>query len=169
LKRAITGRQALQFTYVSSDGRFSERVVHPLKLIYKHKAWYLQAYCPIRQDYRLFKLNRMSQARRLAERFDGRMYAPPCIDAAVSSALILIKADFLPSAANRVFDEFSLNEITRNADGSLRLETLLPSDDWFFSPPDWITDKNHIIFADIFYLSARTSGLSNRRNCGGLL
>ncbi|MEI5907292.1 WYL domain-containing protein [Bacillus spongiae] len=51
------------FDYMDKDGEASVRKVEPYKVIFKESSWYLQAFSLERNDYRTFKLARMSQVR----------------------------------------------------------------------------------------------------------
>ena len=54
----LTGR-ILSFTYFSPKGE-SERMIEPYHLIFHWASWYVWGWCMEREDFRLFKLNRMS-------------------------------------------------------------------------------------------------------------
>ncbi len=131
LKHAVTGGRAIRFEYVGSSGGRVWRSVYPLKLVYKSKAWYVQAYCLLRGAYRTFKISRMSEVTVLPQTFDPREYSPPPIDIAQSDwQAVDICATFARGVAYRVFDEFDANEITENADGSLTVRTSMPYNDY---------------------------------------
>lgn len=69
LKRAVIHHRCVRITYAGTYGEESERKVWPLKLSYKSKAWYLKAWCTKKQDFRLFKLNRILRWELLCEEF----------------------------------------------------------------------------------------------------
>jgi predicted DNA-binding transcriptional regulator YafY len=50
----------IEFDYTDSTGRENRRTVEPLALNYRWYAWYLLAFCTYKNDYRVFKLNRMT-------------------------------------------------------------------------------------------------------------
>lgn len=58
LKEAIRNNQVVSFRYYSSKGE-EQRQIEPYYLTFRWAAWYLFGYCRERQDYRLFKLNRI--------------------------------------------------------------------------------------------------------------
>ncbi|MDR3121596.1 MAG: YafY family transcriptional regulator [Clostridiales bacterium] len=134
LKRAIIKRQAVQIIYAGSYGETASRKVYPLKLVFKSKAWYLQAWCPQKEDYRTFKNSRMLSVEPLPESFEGESFEPPPIelDAPVSAQMINLKLRFAPCLAYRVFDEFDMSEVTRSPDGSFGVEVNLPEDAWLY-------------------------------------
>ena len=54
LKDAIMQRKALAFSYPNSTGEISKRKAYPLKLVFQGQAWYIQAFCLLKEDYRTF-------------------------------------------------------------------------------------------------------------------
>lgn len=134
LKGAVINKQALSFTYHGTYQENTRRKVYPLKLVYKSKAWYLQAFCLSRKDYRTFKVSRILSLKLHAERFSSGQFCPPPIDIPYSSeaCTIPIKLKFHSSMAFRIYDEFDKTEITRAEDGSYEVETALYDDPWLY-------------------------------------
>lgn len=60
LEKAIDNKNSIQICYVNAQGGTSDRLIEPLALSYRWYAWYLLAYCTAKQDYRIFKLARIS-------------------------------------------------------------------------------------------------------------
>lgn len=60
LDAAIRSHTPVCIGYSDSQSRPTTRVVEPLALSYRWYAWYLFAYCTQKQDYRLFKLPRIT-------------------------------------------------------------------------------------------------------------
>ena len=56
IKTAILDRKVLYITYCGSRGEMTQRSIKPLRLIYKDKNWYLQAFCLNADNFRLFRL-----------------------------------------------------------------------------------------------------------------
>ncbi len=63
LEGAIEHGRVVAFEYTDSAGRANSRTVEPLALNYRWYAWYLLAFCRYKNDYRFFKLNRISELR----------------------------------------------------------------------------------------------------------
>ena len=61
ISKAIKNRSVISLTYVNAEGVMSKREIEPLLLKFKWYTWYLAAYCLEKQDYRLFKLNRIQE------------------------------------------------------------------------------------------------------------
>lgn len=60
IKTALQENKCLTFRYINNNGDKSSRVVEPYQLILKEGHWYLQGYCRNRNDFRVFKLSRIS-------------------------------------------------------------------------------------------------------------
>lgn len=60
IEEAIHNKRIVEFDYSDSTGQISHRTVEPLALNYRWYAWYLLAYCTNKNDYRFFKLNRLT-------------------------------------------------------------------------------------------------------------
>ncbi len=60
IEGAIYGNVIITFDYTTSSGQQNLRMVEPLALSYRWYAWYLLGFCAYKNDYRFFKLNRIS-------------------------------------------------------------------------------------------------------------
>jgi predicted DNA-binding transcriptional regulator YafY len=134
LKNAILNHQIIEFTYFNTSGEKSSRKVEPIKLIFKVHAWYLQGFCLAKNEYRTFKISRMSNLEITQEFFTDRLPEGLSVDENEqnSQKWINIQVKIAPQGAYRVFDEFDENEITRNQDGSFTVATSLPENEWLF-------------------------------------
>lgn len=74
LKSAIFQCKTVKIQYANSSKVLSERIIQPLKLVYKSMAWYLKVYCTEKQDWRIFKLNRITDLTLLNEHFQRREF-----------------------------------------------------------------------------------------------
>lgn len=62
VKSALSDAQVVSMDYFSgSSGNFNTREVEPVGLTYYGSKWHLIAFCRLRQDYRDFRLDRMSK------------------------------------------------------------------------------------------------------------
>ena len=76
LKTAITRHLEIKIIYESTCSGRSERILWPLKLSYKSKEWYLKAFCLQKQDFRIFKLNRLLDLNLLEQRAISLRHRP---------------------------------------------------------------------------------------------
>ncbi|GAA4015943.1 hypothetical protein GCM10022384_69090 [Streptomyces marokkonensis] len=62
LADAVATGASIRFDYVDQDGRHSQRTVEPYRHLLRQRHWYLVAYDTRREDWRLFRLDRMQAA-----------------------------------------------------------------------------------------------------------
>ena len=60
LERAIDARTRLDIGYADEAGQVTERVVRPLGLWFWGKVWTLVAWCELRNDFRMFRVDRIA-------------------------------------------------------------------------------------------------------------
>ncbi len=58
LKNAVLSGKIVEFTYYNKSGEYKRRI-EPYQIIYKWADWYVHGYCLYKNDYRMFKLNRL--------------------------------------------------------------------------------------------------------------
>jgi predicted DNA-binding transcriptional regulator YafY len=71
LRSAIKQQHKVHFDYQREDNQTSARTVHPLGLFYWGKVWTLVAWCELRDSFRHFRLDRMSNIASLEVRYDS--------------------------------------------------------------------------------------------------
>lgn len=76
---AARGRTRLRFDYVDSAGRRTERHVEPLQVVHLGRRWYLAGYDLDRDDWRSFRMDRLSGARATGIR-SARRQAPDPVE-----------------------------------------------------------------------------------------
>jgi predicted DNA-binding transcriptional regulator YafY len=72
LHAACVARRAVETAYAREDGAASRRVVRPLGLYFWSGVWTLVAWCELRDDFRVFRLDRMSETAMLERQFTQR-------------------------------------------------------------------------------------------------
>lgn len=72
LREAIRSSTKLVMRYADAAGSPSERVVWPLALFYYSHVALIGAWCELRQDYRMFRSDRIVELRPTGERYDPR-------------------------------------------------------------------------------------------------
>jgi len=121
IKAAIQERRCLAFQYFSAKGE-CRRIIEPYRLVFQWAAWYVWGYCQIREDFRLFKLNRLWNLEVLPNIFEPRPLPEPNFGPDFSGETLRLKAVFSPEQTHRLVEEYGLDCYTRNADGNLMLE-----------------------------------------------
>ena len=114
IKAALQENKLLSFDYSDQHGNSTSRIVEPYQLVLKGSHWYFQGYCHIRNDYRLFKLSRMSSLQVKEETFVPRNYQKPILDFAgmLETMQSKIKIRIHKSVMDRVLDLCSFEDFT---------------------------------------------------------
>ncbi|MGC9494847.1 helix-turn-helix transcriptional regulator [Streptomyces sp. WG7] len=68
----VAGRERLRFAYRAGDGTGSRRVTEPYRLVSTGRRWYLVAYDLDRDDWRTFRVDRVSEPLATGARFTPR-------------------------------------------------------------------------------------------------
>lgn len=135
-KKAIEETRKAELSYINMNGSETERVIEPYALILKGNIWYLQAYCTLREQFRVFRLSRIQKLNLLLEQFERR--ETPSLDGYAwdvewsKNADTIVTLIFQPQVRHRVGDAFHPDQVTVLADGSLRVEGKHTIDDWFY-------------------------------------
>ena len=80
IKAALQNCRLLSFEYTAHHGNKTVRTVEPYQLVLKSSHWYFYGYCYHRNDYRLFRLSRMSDLKMEQDIFIPRSYQKPVLD-----------------------------------------------------------------------------------------
>ncbi len=130
LKKAVIEHREVKIVYHSSEEVSSERVIRPIKLYFKSKEWYLKAFCLEKQDFRMFKLNRISNPELQEETFEPIVYPKTPEESQVYHKVVLL---FPKNMGYRVYDEFDEEQIEHKENGDLVVTTSMPIDAWLIS------------------------------------
>ena len=128
LRSAVIRRRNVKLRYAGSYEEIRERTVQPYKLVYKAKAWYLQAFCTEKQDWRVFKLNRILELEVLEEGFS--QLNPPGPIETFEGEYPKVTLRFPKEMSYRVYDEFDKAQIQRQENGDLIVSANMPEDPW---------------------------------------
>ena len=80
IKAALEDYKIISFGYIAHHGNRTVRTVEPYQLVLKSNNWYFYGYCYGRNDYRLFRLSRMSDLQMRQETFVPRNFQKPNMD-----------------------------------------------------------------------------------------
>lgn len=119
IREAIDACHLIQFRYYAPGGE-TKRRMEPYLLVFQWSSWYVWGYCLERQDYRMFKLNRMQELKRLEEVFLRREV--PCFDPAAAEPFpsrFEAVAVCSPELKWRLIEEYGIESFEERPDGSL--------------------------------------------------
>lgn len=128
LKNAILSQKLVAFDYFSFWGEKSSRIVEPLQIVFKEKAWYLSAFCRGKDDYRIFKISRIKNLSGTVEDFTPRPIRKFEGFAPQNLCTVTMKVD--EEISPRIWDECEGAEIAENENGGFTVKITLPDDEW---------------------------------------
>jgi predicted DNA-binding transcriptional regulator YafY len=70
VRQAIFERRKLHIEYLDGANRASKRTIDPLALNFWGTTWSVSAWCESREDFRVFRLDRIRSLQMAAEKFD---------------------------------------------------------------------------------------------------
>ena len=155
LRQAARFRYVVRIRYITAQGAEEVREVEPIGLAWKGYAWYLHAYCRLRQDYRTFRLTRIKHCQVLEERFAARGVGLKELDArwdasGAASPQIRMVLRFHPRQRVRVEEYFPPEEIEVDDEGYYRVDTVHAEDEWLygtllsFGPDVTVLEPDHL-------------------------
>ncbi len=119
IQSSIDNRHFLQFKYYAPSGE-SRRTIEPYYLVFQWSSWYVWGWCSVREDYRLFKLNRMDRVAETEKGFVCREVPMPDLsNEKIFPGGINVKALFTPDMKWRLVEEFGPHCFTEADDGRL--------------------------------------------------
>ncbi len=122
-KKAIVEKRLVSFDYYSEKGHF-KRKMEPYSIFFRWAAWYVLGYCVNRNDFRLFKLNRIWNHTVLDEFFSPREIPEQKLDFDhCFSDQNQITILFDPAVKYRIVEEYGPHCYTADEDGKLLFKT----------------------------------------------
>ena len=128
IQGAITQHHAIRFTYFSPQEE-SVRTVERCCLVFHWSAWYLWGWCQMRKDFRLFKLNRMTELTSGAPFVPRSAPLPNLEPERIFPANYQVTVLLDPACRWRLVDEYGADRFTVEPDGRLRFAGGFPDAD----------------------------------------
>ena len=136
LRQAAKVRSVTSFLYSNTAGDAEIRSVEPIGLAWKGYAWYLYAYCRLREDYRTFRISRMSELRIQMETFRDRGVTLAQLDAKWGNQEtgpgVPLVLRFRPRVRVQVEEAFGLHNVQAQEDGTLIVRVTYPDNHWLY-------------------------------------
>lgn len=119
IKHSIINRHVISFTYYYSKGE-GGRKIEPYRLIFKWSSWYVFGYCLDRNDYRLFKLNRLWNLQE-QENYSIRSIPDEKLqfEKFLTEQEVELKAVFCKSEKHRLIEEYGIESYSVLNNGQL--------------------------------------------------
>ena len=142
IQTAIDTKRAICFDYYSPKAE-STRLIDPYYLIFKWSSWYVWGFCRGKQDFRMFKLNRMDRLELSAEPIANREIRFPEFETKTFfPANVHLKAAFDPSMKWHLIENYGSSSFTIQEDDSLLFEMDMDENGviaWLLSCGDKVT------------------------------
>ena len=121
IKSAIEQKKIITFRYYSPECT-KQRSIEPYHLVFQWSSWYVWGFCVKRQDYRLFKLTRITELTKTEEAFVQRDIPEyECDKLRHTKGEISAIVRFDKSAKWRIVDEFGTENFTEDENGNVIL------------------------------------------------
>jgi predicted DNA-binding transcriptional regulator YafY len=121
IKSAIEQNRIITYKYYSPQ-RIEQRSIEPYRLIFQWSSWYVWGFCTKRQDYRMFKLTRMTELKCTDEAFVKREIPEySCDKLRHTRGEINAAVKFDKSVKWRIIDEFGRENFNEDAEGNIIL------------------------------------------------
>ncbi len=122
IRNAIDSRKLIEFDYYYSKGNM-KRTIEPYLIVFQWSAWYVYGYCKLREDFRMFKLNRLWNLVVTDEKYIYREQSQDKIDFnSCWTPEFHLSAEVDESFKYRLIDEYGINCYTENENGTLHFE-----------------------------------------------
>lgn len=134
IETAMNSKRYLFFNYTDKSDDRTSRKVEPYKVVFKESSWYLQAFSIERNDYRIFKLARMSDVQLSEETFTPRDFVPLPMDGsswmAKDIVIVIIRID--KSLKDKVIERFGEEYIiARNENNYIAKYPIVDNEDGY--------------------------------------
>ncbi len=137
IKQAVLHSRSVSFNYFNSAGKKSTRTIDPLKLVFKGQSWYLWGYCRNKEDFRLFKINRMKQFVLTDEYFQRKEYSGRknynySLDKGDTRETVNLKLQFSDQVLYALYDHFDDEDLIIN-NNTVELTFSFPVSEWIYN------------------------------------
>ena len=110
---AVQQHKRLEVRYRSRGDTFTYRKLEPYGVVHVNQRWYVTGYCHLREDTRVFRLDRLEVLAISAESF----IVPKAFDALAAISSSLAQAPFPGSVTCRIWLDATPEEVSRNVPG----------------------------------------------------
>lgn len=135
IRQAIETHHEIEFAYIDAETRKSKRRVEPYSLILKGQNWYLYAWCLLRKDFRLFKLNRIRELLLTEQSYESREVPngdfPWEGEWQNSYGLLALDLLFAPEMES-IIEEYFDAEMVIQEDGRIMISICMPENNWMY-------------------------------------
>ncbi|MFK4343971.1 putative DNA-binding transcriptional regulator YafY [Paenibacillus sp. RC62] len=137
VKEALSQARTIAFTYRNAQGAVTARNVEPHTLVLKGQQWFVYAYCLDREQFRLFKLSRMSDPVVTETAFTRRDLSYEVLPwneerLAAVRAVQPFTLQFNHKSRHLAEDWFGVEALTEQEEGMYTVSVPFPEDAWMY-------------------------------------
>lgn len=145
IKSAIDEQKQISFKYFYNKGQ-ADKVVEPYLLIFKWEAWYVFTYTPERNDFRMYKLNRLMNLCCTGQHFEKREVPDEKLKLDdYFTEDIKVTAIFDPSVEYKVIETCGVESYEYGEDGRLMFDGRFKNMDYVLSWIQSFGDKVEVL------------------------
>lgn len=144
IKKAVSDKRVIVFDYFSSKGE-NQYSVEPYRIVFKWSSWYVFGYCIEKNEFRLFKLNRLWNLTKSENTFDIKDIPPQALNFGnfLTESNFILKAIFNESEKYRIIEEYGIDSYKVLDSGQIIFEWCFANYDimlrWVLSFGDKVT------------------------------
>ncbi|WP_346940651.1 YafY family protein [uncultured Clostridium sp.] len=130
IDEAIKNKNPIEFDYVNGSGEKTSRQIEPYKIIFKSLAWYVYGFCNLKNEMRVFKVNRMENIKVKNENFiyNEKLMDDLFIEKEIEKIKVTIR---IPSKMKEMIKEgFPEYKLIEEKDGFIIAIIKVPSGKW---------------------------------------
>lgn len=135
IKKALHEKNNLSFDYADRYGNKTTRSVEPYQLVMKNSHWYVHGYCLKRNDFRLFRLFRMSNLQLEDTFFTPRDFEKPQLDFTneVATMVETIQIRIHQSVMDKVLDFCAYEQFAPDRDEHYIVDFPFIENDYYYT------------------------------------
>ena len=116
LLEAIENGRVVTFEYYAAEG-ISYRSIEPCRILFQWSDWYLYGYCLTKMDFRMFKLNRITNLKQDKDFFQKREIPENIVrEDFYANGQIHLVAEFDMSQSFRIVEEYGIEKLKQEGD-----------------------------------------------------
>lgn len=135
IRQAIENHHEIEFVYIDAESQKTRRRVEPYSLVLKGQNWYLYAWCLLRKDFRLFKLNRIKQLLLTDKTYQVRDVPTENFpwEGDWQDKTRMLELDLLfEQKMEYIIEEYLDTEMVKQSDGKIMVKICLPESNWMY-------------------------------------
>lgn len=135
IQRSIEKNTLLNIIYTNSRNESGSRIIEPMTLVLKSYVWYVFAFCRLRNDYRIFRLSRITEIKFMQDSFmrrEGSFRELVNWETDTINLANLVMR-FSQDIKVRVYDYFGEDQVKTEENGDIIVNVSYPEDEWVYS------------------------------------